>query len=154
MSEDKEIEKDILLNRKYDFNSALSQAGGRMLDKESTVPRLRQVKAELDQYIKKNVSDLSGSLVAVLSEIIHAEDHLIASDFDRPLQVLRQIVERILKSDENLSDFVRRVDMKYGQMYLERPHFQQPGDEAHPDDEYTLAGVKQKLNSLLESLQK
>jgi hypothetical protein len=38
-----------------------------------------------------------------------------------------------------LREFVRRVDMRWGQMYDERPHFERPGHPPHPDDEYTLS---------------
>ena len=48
---------------------------------------------------------------------------------------------------------MRQVDIKWGQMYGERPHFQQPGQPPHPDDEYTHESVRQDLLDLQVKLQ-
>ena len=35
---------------------------------------------------------------------------------------------------------------------LERPHFQKPGQKAHPEDEHTHAGTRAELEALLAKL--
>ena len=57
---------------------------------------------------------------------------------------LREIIQHILEKEAVLHEFVRQVDMRWGEMYLERPHFQQPGEAPHPDDDYTHASVRKK----------
>jgi len=47
---------------------------------------------------------------------------------------------------------VRQADARWGEMYDERPYFQQPGQTAHPDDEYTHESVRQALVDCLRDL--
>lgn len=44
------------------------------------------------------------------------------------------------------------MDLKWGQMYQQRPYFQQPGQPPHPDDEYTHDSVKENLEDLLRKI--
>lgn len=50
-------------------------------------------------------------------------------------------------------EFVRQVDVRWGELYQERPMFQRPGQAPAPEDEYTDESVRQILTSLLEKLQ-
>jgi hypothetical protein len=57
-----------------------------------------------------------------------------------------------LQNQAFLYELVRRVDVKWSQIYDERPYFQQPGQAPHPDDEYTHESVRLTLNQFLETL--
>ena len=63
------------------------------------------------------------------------------------------MVRWLLGKEPVFHEFVRQVDQKYGEMYRERPYFQRPGQEPHPDDEYTHASVKNDLEGLLGLLE-
>ncbi|MEM1281255.1 MAG: hypothetical protein AAGG53_14835, partial [Cyanobacteria bacterium P01_H01_bin.152] len=65
------------------------------------------------------------------------------------LQALTELLQPLLTQDAYLREFVRRVDMRWGQMYDERPHFERPGHPPHPDDEYTIASVRSQLQALM-----
>ncbi|MFM7910045.1 MAG: hypothetical protein ACKPA9_34360, partial [Microcystis sp.] len=72
---------------------------------------------------------------------------------DNPVQALQLILEEILDNQELLYELVHRVDVKWGQLYGERPYFQQPHQKPHPEDEYTHNSVRDKLVSLLARLE-
>jgi hypothetical protein len=40
--------------------------------------------------------------------------------------------------------------VQWGQIMLERPYFQQPGQAPHPHDEYTHESVRRELERLLQ----
>jgi hypothetical protein len=63
---------------------------------------------------------------------------------------LNEILSTLLDNQDLLYEFVRQVDHKWGQLYGERPYFQQPGQLPHPEDEYTHESVRLKLMKLLD----
>ncbi len=62
------------------------------------------------------------------------------------------MVDKILSNSSIFYEFVRQVDLKWGQMYQERPFFQKPGQNAHPEDEYSHESVKAQLLSLQKQI--
>ena len=149
---DRAIEEELRGQQKFTMAGAIGRSGGGMLKGASPVPRLVQAVREITDFIQLHVSDPSGALKSILKARIAADEVRVGQHLDRPLVALREIVEHLLSSDPLLFEFVRRVDVKWGQMFQERPHFQQPGQEPHPDDEYTHASVRKDLQMLLEKV--
>ena len=86
--------------------------------------------------------------------MIQTDDVICSRYFDAPLYALAEMLQPLLTQDAYLREFVRRVDMRWGQLYDERPHFEQPGHPPHPDDEYTIASVRSQLQGLMAAIQK
>ncbi|MDJ0637077.1 MAG: hypothetical protein QNJ34_28130 [Xenococcaceae cyanobacterium MO_188.B29] len=95
------------------------------------------------------MSDSSGALQAVL-DIWIERDSSLSENLDSPLIALQEILSTLTNNQGLLYEFVRQVDQKWGQMYSERPYFQQPGQTPHPEDEYTHESVRLKLIKLLD----
>ncbi|WP_342597893.1 hypothetical protein VKI21_02715 [Cyanobacterium aponinum UTEX 3222] len=127
----------------------IAKEGGDFLKGESPVPKIVQLKTEINFFIKNNLKDLSGSLQAVLQDWVNISDDKISSNRENPLNALSLIIEEIISNDNLYYEFVRQVDLKWGQMYQERPYFQKPGQIPHPEDEYTHDSVKIQLLDLL-----
>lgn len=145
------IQREILSGRKFSLGEAIGREGGTFLKGESPVPKLVQVTAELHRFIDQNLSDSYGALQAVLDIWIET-DLRVSQNLDSPLIALKQILSTLIDNQDLLYEFVRQVDQKWGQMYDERPYFQQPGQMPHPQDEYTHESVRLKLTELLDTL--
>jgi hypothetical protein len=150
--EDEDLQRDMLRGRSFTLADFIAQEGGDFLKGESPVPKLLQVTTEIKQFIAANLGDSSGALQAILQIVIDEEIGKVSQNFDSPLQALRLILEEILGNRSLLYELVHRVDMQWGQMYGERPFFQQPNQSPHPEDEYTHDSVREKLTKLLEKV--
>lgn len=150
---DQAIEREIRQGRKFSLADAIGQEGSDFLKGESPVPRLLQVKNELKGFVNLHLHDASGALQAILLEVIQTDDVVCSRYFDAPLSALAEMLHPLLAHDAYLREFVRRVDMRWGQMYDERPHFEQPGQPPHPDDEYTVESVRSQLQLLMTAVQ-
>jgi len=149
--QDNNLQKEILSERRYSLASAIAQEGGNFLKGESPVPKLVQVTTEINLFIDHHLPDSSGALQAVLKRWIKT-DSLISQHIESPLTGLEKIIDKILKNQELFYEMVRQADLKWGQMYAERPYFQKPGQPPHPDDEYSHESVREKLTDLKEKL--
>ena len=149
---DQAIEREIRQGRKFSLADAIGQEGSDFLKGESPVPKLLQVKHELKGFISVHLQDAAGALQATLIEVIQADDVVCSRYFDAPLQALVEMLRPLLTHDAYLREFVRRVDMRWGQMYDERPHFERPGHPPHPDDEYTVESVRSQLQALMTAI--
>jgi len=58
----------------------------------------------------------------------------------------------LLASDYAIKEFVRQVDVRWGELYQEHPIFQRIGQAPDPEDEYTYLSVRHNLMLLLEKL--
>ncbi len=143
------IQREILSGRKFSLAEAIGREGGSFLKGDSPVPKQVQAIAQIHSFIKKNLSDPQGALVAVLSTWVET-DLRVAENLNSPLIALNQILSSLLDNQNLLYEFVRQVDFKWGQIYDERPYFQRPGQTAHPNDEYTHESVRLQLIELLE----
>jgi len=153
LARDRELFMEALSGREFTLSDVIAQAGGDFLKGESPVPKLVQIKNELKLFISQNLQDLLGSLQAILQLSVDQADEAISRHLEQPLLVLQELVEHILNQPEVFYELVKQVDCKYGQMYEERPHFQQPGAPAHPDDEYSHESVRVQLTHLLERIE-
>lgn len=149
---DREIERDARRGRKFTLADVIGREGASFFRGESPVPRLQRAIAGLCMFIDEHVEDSSGALRAVLQRRVKHSETIVGKHFDDPLVALEIIVERILSKDAWFYEFVRQVDAEWGRIMLERPHFQQPGEEPHPDDEHTHEEVRAELQGLLDKL--
>ncbi len=147
-----DIRKEILAGRKFSLAEVIGREGGDFLKGESPVPKLVQATTEIKIFITNNLSDSSGALQAILQTWVVADEEGISQHLNSPLNALKQLLTKILDNSELLYELVRQVDFKWGQMYDERPYFQSPGQQAHPNDEYTHESVEEMLRSLLSQL--
>lgn len=145
------IQREILSEQKYSLAGAIAREGGNFLKGESPVPKLVQVTTEINLFIDQNLPDASGALQSVLKRWVKS-DPVISQNLATPLNGLAAVLEKILNNPELFYEMVRQADFKWGQMYEERPYFQQPGQPPHPEDEYSHESVREKLLSLQEKL--
>ncbi|HEY9887876.1 MAG TPA: hypothetical protein V6D02_05705 [Candidatus Obscuribacterales bacterium] len=150
--EQRAIEQEIRQGRTFSLAAAIGQEAGDFLKGVSPVPKLLQVKTELLGFVGQHLHDPEGALMATLRDLIQTDDVVCSRHFDAPLSALAELLRPMLTQEAHLRDFVRRVDMRWGQMYCTRPHFEVPGLPPHPDDEYTHASVRVQLTQLLTAI--
>lgn len=150
--EDLLLQQDIIEGRPYSLAEAIGREGGTFLKGESTVPKLVQAITAVNTFIDRNLEDPSAALQAILHQWVKG-DPRVSHYKETPLLALTEILATIIDRPPLLYELVRQVDIKWGQMYGERPHFQQPGQAPHPDDEYTHESVRQDLLNLQAKLQ-
>ena len=146
--EDLLLQQDILSDRPFSIAEAIGREGGTFLKGESTVPKLVRVVTAINTFIDRNLRDPDAALQAILHQWVKV-DPRVSEYKDTPLVALEAILQSILVNPNLLYELVRQVDIKWGQMYDERPYFQQPGQPPHPNDEYTHESVRQDLQNLL-----
>ena len=149
---DLEMMRDALQGRKFTLADLIAREGGGFLKGESPVPRIIQIKTEINNFIGNNLKDLSGALQAVLKDLVNGGDDKISCHDPQPLNALTLIIKDILGNEHKYYDFVKQVDLKWGQMNGERPYFQNVGESPHPDDEYSHESVRWRLIDLLEKI--
>ncbi len=147
-----EIQPDLLRSRKLTLADLIQREGGSFMKGESPVPFLVQIKTEINTFISRNLPDVPGALQAVLYRWVDEDIARISRNLDSPLKALLGLLESIVDNPTILYELVRQVDMKWGEMNDERPHFQRPGQLPHPDDEYTHESVDQQLRQLMSCL--
>ena len=146
----KDIEREIRRGRTFSLNEAIGQAGGSdMLKGASPVPPIAQTEAAIANYLAAHLDDTGGVLAQVMVRRVRASELLI-KHFDQPAVVLAGYVRQLLDSEPLLRDLVREADVEWARTIGDRPHFEQDGRPAHPDDPYTLASVRSALTQLLE----
>ncbi len=127
----------------------LAGAGG--LKGGSPVTPRQQTELEIQEWLRRSLTDSPGALQIVLLRAIKASDFLL-DDNAQPLAVLTAFCRRVLASDRLLQELVRETDMEWGRMFDERPHFEKEGSQAHPEDPYTIESVSGDLSGLIKLL--
>ena len=149
--EDLLLQQDILDSRPFSIAEAIGREGGTFLKGESTVPKLVQVITAINTFIDRNLIDPEAALQAILHQWVKG-DPRVSQYKATPLYALEKILQSIIDNPHLLYELVRQVDIKWGQMYGERPYFQQPGQPPHPNDVYTHESVRQDLLDLQTKL--
>jgi hypothetical protein len=151
--EDAELERQIRLGRKFTLAEAIGRIGGKsMLKGASPVTRKRQAEFEIEQYLESHLVDADGALEVVLLRRVRESEMLFKMGYDQPLNVLARFCERILGSEGLLRYFVNDVDVEWGRIYLQRPHFQKNGHPPDLEDPYTFSSVRIALFGLMAKL--
>lgn len=149
---DAEIEREIRRGRTFTLGDAIGRAAGPGAMKgASPVTPKRQAEAALDDLLRRHVTDAGSCLRPVLQRRVSDSDLLLA-DLDRPAVVLVAYLQRVLDAEPLLNDLVREVDVEWGRLHGERPHFEKQDGAPHPDDPYTVESVRAQLSALVESL--
>lgn len=144
------VQGEVRMQQTFTLEGAIGRAAGGAMKGASPVPRLDQAMTELIRFVNQHTHDPSGALKSILRRRIQAGEVIVGQHLEAPLQALQAIVQPVLENDVRLHEFVRQVDVRWGELFCERPHFQQPGQSPHPDDEYTHDSVRRDLVDLLE----
>lgn len=153
-SEDRkrQIEREARIGRTFSMADVVGREGAGFFHGESPVPMLHRAQAELCQFVREHVRDSSGALHIVLERHVRTSETILGQHLDEPFSALEVIVRTLLDNETWYYELVRQVDAEWGKLMVERPHFQQPGQEPHEDDEYTHDSVRRELESLLDQL--
>jgi hypothetical protein len=147
-----DIQREIRLGRPFTLADAIGQEAGSFMKGASPIPRLVQARRGAQQALKETLTDGPGALKQVLDRWIADDEARLSRHLDNPAVALSNLLETILRSPETLYELVRQADVLWGQIYDSRPHFQQPGQAPHPDDEYTHESVRATLEACLYQL--
>jgi hypothetical protein len=150
--QDDRIEQDARTGREFSLAELISREGGDFLKGESPIPQLVQAVTEINRFIVNHLPDSSGCLQSVLQTWVTLDEPKVSQHLDQPLSALEEILISILENQQLLYELVKQVDFKWGQLYQEKPYFQQPGEPPHPDDEYTHESVYATLGEFLDSV--
>jgi hypothetical protein len=151
-SESESTESLIRRDRKFTLAEAVGREAAGAMKGASPVALAEQVLLEIEQTLQSRLMDSAGSLTRTIVARLKIDPPLLARHFDRPVGALEEFLGATLGSDSLFTSLVRDTDARWGRDYGERPHFETEGKSPHPDDPYTLAGVRELLEDLLESL--
>lgn len=151
--QDELIRRDILLDRKFSIAEAIGREGGNFIKGHSPIPRLDQIISLITVFIGNNLNDSSRILMSVLQTIVKDDRIKIAESIEVPLEYLHNLIKSYVNNRELLYELTREVDFKWGQINDEKPHFQKPGEEPHPEDEYSHEIVEGMLKALLKKIE-
>jgi len=152
MDKESEIEREIRQARKFNPQEALAKmAGPGAMKGASPVSPVRQAEVEIGAWLKTHVADTPGALQLLLHRTAKGSP-LLLENLDRPLVALRGLCQEILDSDYRLAELVREADVEWGRSVDERPHFEREGSPTHPDDPYSVDGVRQALTEIVRKL--
>lgn len=148
------IEQEARLRRGADLTSALlGRDGGAHLRGASPTPILQRATLEVDQWLRDHLTAPDASLRHVLLRHLAARPDQLAAALGHPDRLLATWLPPLLAAPDRLADLVREVDMEWGHLNQERPHFDRPDRPTDPDDPYTVAGVTAMLTALLARAQ-
>lgn len=148
-----DMQREMLSQQKFTMEGAISRAGAGLMKGESPISSQDQAISILTQWIDQQVSDPSGALKSVLCRQVRNNELLLGRHQKNPLSALQEMVDKILASNFSLNEFVRQIDVRWGELNQERPLFQLAGQSPDPADEYTHESVRVKLVLLLGKLQ-
>ena len=146
------LQQEILAGRPFSLAEVIGREGGSFLKGESLIPRGDQAINAILVFIDQHLVDSVGALQATLQELVKADNIRISQHLEAPLIALQAMLAETLDSATTFYELVRQVDMRWGEIYGERPYFQQPGHPPHPDDEYTHESVRLQLTELLQQV--
>lgn len=150
--ESESTEGEIRRRRKFSLAEAVARENAGALKGGSPVARGRQALLEIDHLLKDHLDDAEGSLRRTLLAHLELDTPLIARHFDLPTAALEEYLTAVLAQPSRLETLVRDADVRWGREYQERPHFESGGRPPHPDDPYTVAGVRRSCTDLLARL--
>lgn len=147
-----DIQQELRLSRPFTLADAIGQEAGNFMKGESPIPRLHQARHGAQQALKESLVDGPGALHRVLDQWLVDDERRLSRYLEQPVEAVKDLLAAVLRSPTTLYELVRQTDVTWGQIYDSRPHFQQPGQPAHPDDEYTHESVRKTLEQCLHVL--
>jgi hypothetical protein len=149
---DAELEREIRKDRKFTLAEAIGRmAGPGAMKGESPITRKQQAEAEIETWLRRNVTAAEGALQVVMLRQIKLSKTLL-DNFDKPLVVLAAYCQRALDSDYFLQELVRDADIEWGQVFGERPYFEKDGAPPNPNDPCTIESVRNTLSEIIKHL--
>lgn len=149
---DAELEREIRRDRKFTLSEAIGRlAGPGMMKGVSPIARRQQVETEIEEYLRRELTDSGDALRVVLLRHVKGSEALL-NNYEQPLRALALCLHSIIDSDCLLKELVRAADTEWARILGERPYFEREGVPPHPDDPYTVESVRSKLSKLLEKL--
>jgi hypothetical protein len=146
------LQREILRERKFSLAEAIGREGGSLIKGHSPIPPLEQAIAEINLFIRNNLDDPSMALTRVLQKNVRNDRITIAESIDRPYVYLHRLVQSHIDNTHLFYELAREANFKWGQLHNERPRFQKPGEQPHPDIEYSHETVRHKLIDLLQKI--
>ena len=148
-----EIEREIRLGRKLGPQDLLAQmAGPGALKGASPISPVLQAETEVGTWLGSNLADVDGALRVVLHRHLKGSA-LLLDNLERPLVALTAYLQQLLATEHLLREIVSEADVEWGRAMDERPHFEREGAPPHPDDPYTVEGVRLALREALGRMQ-
>ena len=146
------LQRDIRAERKFSLSEAIGREGGSFLKgSQAMVPRPLRALAVINGFIECHLEDANGALQPCLKRWIKT-DVRVGKYLDEPLLALRSLITEILQQPQVLYEFARQVAVEWGEMNGERPYFQKPGAEPHPEVAYSHERIQTMLTALLGQL--
>jgi len=147
------IEHEARMGVKFSMEQAILRAGGGGLMAGGSPfsqheHAQRQLLLFLDQHLRDDIMETALVNWVALNRH-HMDQHL-----DTPVQGLLDLIDHTMNREARFVEFVRTVDVHYGLIMQERPHFQQSGDAPTPGDAYTFTSVRNTLLKLAEACRK
>lgn len=131
-----------------DMEILMRKLGAGLMEGGSPTSAAEQALHQLQSHLQQHLPDSWGCLHTVLIRWVQ-QDPRFAQYYHAPTELMLSIVQHIADNEPVLHEFVRQIDVRYGEQFQERPYFQQPGQAAHPDDEYTHESVLRSLCDFL-----
>ena len=111
-----EIQREMRAQQKFSTAGVIGRAGSGLMKGESPVSRQEQAITVLTQWIDQHVQDPSGALKSILRRRVRSNEMLVARHLKQPCNALREIINAILASDYAIQEFVRQVDVRWGEL--------------------------------------
>ena len=149
---DRTTEQEIRRSRKFSLAEAVGREAAGALKGASPVAATERLLLDIEHLLESGLPDAEGSLRRALLARLQDNAPLLGRHLDDPAGALRALLTGLLDSSSALDQLVRDTDARWGRDYGERPHFNRPDQDDHPDDPYTPASVQAALQSLLQQL--
>ena len=147
-----DLQREIRAGRKFSLGEAIGREGGSFLKgSQEMVPRPLRALAAINGLIDQNLNDPNGALQTCLKRWVKT-DIRVGKYLDEPRLALEVIVTSIVQQPQVLYEFARQVAVEWGQLNGERPYFQKPDSEPHPNAAYSHASIQKILTQLLSQL--
>ena len=148
-----DLQQEIRRGRKFSLGEAIGREGGSFLKgSQDMVPRPLRALAVINGFIDQHLNDTDGALQICLKRWVKT-DVRIGKYLDEPLVALEMMVLDIIQQPQILYEFARQVAVEWGKISGERPYFQKPGTEPHPEVVYSHATIRDILAGLLRTQQ-
>ena len=147
-----EFEQEIRQGRKFGAKDLMGRlAGPGAMKGASAVSPVQQAETEIGNWLGSNLADANGALKVVLLRHLKGSQRLL-DNLDAPLIALAEYCRAVLAVDYRLAELVSEADVEWGRAMDERPRFERAGVPPHPDDPYTIEGVREALSVALARL--
>lgn len=133
--------------RQFELADAIAREGRTFLKGDDAIPRPMRAMAQVNQVITHGLHDPGSALKTALQAWVK-HDLRISQHLDQPLVALEMILTDLTTRPQTFYEFARQVNVTWGQLTGDPPHFQRPGQPPHPDAEYSHDWIRAALEHL------